>query len=232
MTLNLDAANGNQQHAANGTQQRYGLDQIESALAGGYADLARIATELRQLHEEYCEQARVNLATLVEENQELHRRLSEKDGQYSDTAVDARLPAVMQELQSLKAENHRLRRDLGEREALLEEQRQEAAPPEAGDLESFEAELNRYRQQLAADRQKLNVELQHIRQRNEELDEATREMEMEFSRERAELARERTRLERLREEVRAELERVQRDMPMRESMMSVHRLRESIAQQK
>jgi DNA repair exonuclease SbcCD ATPase subunit len=223
MTLDLGAVAGN--------QQPYGLDQLESVLAERHGDLTRVATDLRQLYEDYCERVRVNLATLVEENEGLRRPLAENDRPGSDTVVDT-LPEVVQELEKLKAENHRLRRGLQENEELLEELRREAAPREAVDLESFEAELNRYRQQLEADRQKVNAELQHLRTRNEELDEATREMEMEFSRERAELARERTKLERLREEVRAELDRMQRDVPMRESMMSVHRLRESITQQK
>ena len=62
-----------------------------------------------------------------------------------------------------------------------------------------------------------------MRDRNAELDEATREMEMEMSRERADLARERTRLERLRDEVKADLERMQRDGGVRESLAGVQR---------
>jgi DNA repair exonuclease SbcCD ATPase subunit len=220
--------------AVSGNQQPYGLDALESALAEKHGDLAQVAADLRQLNEEFCERARVNLATLVEENEGLRRLLAEKEAN-SGTVADANpldLDAV-QEFEKLRAENQRLRRGLEEKEELLDGLRREAeAPREAVDLESFEAELNRYRQQLESDRQKVNAELQHLRTRNEELDEATREMEMEFSRERAELARERTKLERLREEVRAELERMQRDVPMRESMMSVHRLRESITQHK
>jgi hypothetical protein len=212
-----------------GSRQRNGLDQLESALAERHADLAHIAADLRQLYERYCEQARSNLATRVEENEALRGKLAQPA---NDTVVDAKAPELLEELQEQKAENQRLRRDLQENEQLLAELRQEAGPREAADLDSFEAELNRYRQQLEADRQKVNAELQHLRTRNEELDEATREMEMEFSRERADLARERTKLERLREEVRAELERVQRDLPMRESMMSVHGLRESLRQQR
>jgi DNA repair exonuclease SbcCD ATPase subunit len=224
MTLDLDAVAGN--------QQPHGLDQLESVLADRHEDLTRVATDLRQLYEDYCTQARVSVATLVRENEELRRLLGENGREEVDTVVDPRLPEVLQEVEKLRAENHHLRRGLQEKEELLDELRREAEPREAVDLESFEAELNRYRQQLEADRQKVNAELQHLRTRNEELDEATREMEMEFSRERAELARERTKLERLREEVRAELERMQRDVPMRESMMSVNRLRDSITQRK
>jgi len=210
-------------------QQPGELNQLESALAERHDELARVVTDLRHLYETYCEKARADVSILTEENAGLRQALAEKEQQESDTDVDARPPEVLQEIDSLKAENHGLRQRLQEREDLLDELRQEAeAPREAFDVESYESELNRYRQQLEADRQKLNAEMQQLRTRNEEVDEATREMEMEFSRERAELARERTRLERLREEVRAELEHMQRGTPMRESMMSVHRLRESI----
>jgi hypothetical protein len=57
-------------------------------------------------------------------------------------------------------------------------------------------------------------------------------MEMAMSKERAELARERMRLDRLREEVRGELERMQRDNPMRESLATVSKLREEINSKK
>ena len=109
---------------------------------------------------------------------------------------------------------------------------QPAGAPENVDLESFEAELNQYRQQLESDRAKLNKEIEHLRIATRELDEATREMEMAMSKERAELARERIRLDRLREEVRNELERVQRDAGMRESLAPVNKLREEINQKK
>ncbi len=97
-------------------------------------------------------------------------------------------------------------------------------------MESFEAELHQERQHLEAERAKFNKEIDQLRLRNAELDEATREMEMEMSKERAELARERIRLDRLREEVRNEVERVQRDAPIRESLASVNKLREEITQ--
>ena len=107
-----------------------------------------------------------------------------------------------------------------------------AEPASEADVDSIEAELNEFRKQLEVDRQKLNAEIQQIRTRNEELDEATREMEMEMSRERAELARERQRLERLRDEVKVDLERLQRDGGMRESLAPVQRLREEMHNKK
>ena len=109
------------------------------------------------------------------------------------------------------------------------------------DLDSYEAELNQYRQQLESDRAKLNKEIEQLRSRNEELDAATRarmdknaEMSKEHSRS---LARERIRLDRLaREEVRSELQngpRSWRRHGMRESLAPVvSKLREEITQKK
>ncbi len=59
------------------------------------------------------------------------------------------------------------------------------AVPENVDLDAFEAELRKERQQLEVDRGKLTKELEQLRARNVELDEATREMEMEMSKERS-----------------------------------------------
>jgi hypothetical protein len=207
-------------------------DQFEAALVERHAELTRVLADLRELQEDYRDRMLADLTALVEENEGLRRALAEKVPA-GNSVIDGRFVEVAQELDALKVENQCLNQRLREKEDLLAALQQEsAAPREPIDVESYEAELNRFRQQLEADRQKANAELQQLRTRNEELDEATREMEMEFSRERAELARERTRLERLREEVRLELERTQRDTSMRDSLMSVHRLRESISQQK
>jgi DNA repair exonuclease SbcCD ATPase subunit len=209
------------------------LRQLEASLAERHAELAHVVNELGQLYNVFAERSRTDIATLINENEGLRKELVEKDQRASDTVSDAGFPEFLQELELFKEENQRLRELLQEKQELLEEARRDAeAPREPIDLDSYEAELHRDRQQLEADRQKLNKELQQVRLRNEDLDEARREMEMEFSRERADLARERTRLERLREEVRAELERFQRDGGVRESLMSVHRLRESIAKEK
>ena len=64
--------------------------------------------------------------------------------------------------------------------------------------------------------------------RNAEVDESVRDMEMDMSRERAELARERTRLDRLRDEVRIEMERLEGNVPVRESLVGVQKLREEM----
>jgi adenylate cyclase len=165
-------------------------------------------------------------------------------------------------VEELRKDNDLLRLLLDEKEQVLEQLRQElqsrqgepgqgdpgqrqpdqgdpgqgqpAAPRSAHslDLDSYEAELNRDRQQLEAERGKLNQEIEQLRVRNEELDGATREMEMEMSKERADLARERVRLDRLREEIRSEVERVQRDAGIRETLAPVHKLREELAQKK
>ena len=69
-----------------------------------------------------------------------------------------------------------------------------------------------------------------LRERNKELDEAIREMEMEMSKERAELGRERIRLERVRDEVKADSERLQRELAVRDSMAPVQKLRDELMQ--
>lgn len=144
------------------------------------------------------------------------------------------------QIAKLRQDNEQLRKLVGDKDKMLQErdkqvselqrrlERSGSAASEAVDLETYEAELNRYRQQLDSDRARLTGEMDALRQRNAELDEATREMEMEMSRERAELARERMRLDRLRDEVRSEMERMQREAGVRESLASVHKLREEM----
>jgi pSer/pThr/pTyr-binding forkhead associated (FHA) protein len=142
-------------------------------------------------------------------------------------------PASNVALEKLKAENECLSQLLQSKEQEIGTLKKDATPVAPGtlresDLENYEAELNQYRRQLDTDRAKLNVEIEQVRQRNVELDESVRDMEMDMSRERAELARERMRLDRLREEVRIEMERLQRDGGVRESLVSVQKLREEM----
>ncbi len=149
------------------------------------------------------------------------------------------------ELAKLRAENELLKKLMEEKNQLLEEMAQanieaprepaplsEAplieAPKSSGDLERYESELNDFRRQLEEDRNKLNSECEMLRERNTELDEAIREMEMELSKERAELARERMRLERVREEVKSDMEKLQREASVRETMAPVQKLRDEI----
>jgi hypothetical protein len=133
---------------------------------------------------------------------------------------------------SLRAENVLLKQLLEEKNRFVEESllKSQQAPKTASDLERYEAELNDFRRQLETDRTELNAEVEMLRDRNKELDEAFREMEMEMSKERAELARERMRLERVREEVKADTERLQRELAVRDSMAPVQKLRDELAQ--
>src|SRR5438552_979400 len=128
-----------------------------------------------------------------------------------------------------------LRKELQEREALIEELR--ASPPEAPVASlagvsdrDYEAELTEYRRELEGDRQRLNEEIQQLRARNAELDEAARDAELQLSRERAQLARERVQLDRMREEIRQELERAERDAGVRERLVAVDRLKGEMAE--
>jgi pSer/pThr/pTyr-binding forkhead associated (FHA) protein len=227
-------------------KQRFALDQAETALLEQRTELAHILNELREIKVTPQAAPESDSRGLAQENEELRRMLGEYESRLAQVETPSSQPAEpCQELEGLKGENELLRRLLEEKETYLEElrnhvpaptmnQTQIAAPVPAGngDLESYEAELNRYRQQLEVDRAKLNKEIDQLRLRNEELDQATREMEMEMSKERAEFARERIRLDRLREEVRTELERAQRDASVRESLAPVTKLREELTQKK
>jgi hypothetical protein len=187
--------------------------------------------DLRKMHDAIRSQKNADVQALLEENERLKMQLSESAG----NAAGEPSPKLLDEIKELQEENLRLRDLLQEQRELLEELKNAPAaraPRDNADLENFETELNRYQQELEADRQKLDEETEQIKVRSQELDEATREMEMEFSRERAELARERTRLERLREEVRVETERMQRDGSVRESLVSVQRLRDGMNQKR
>jgi chromosome segregation ATPase len=206
-------------------------EQAEKSLREQRAELVRMMADLRKMHDSIRSQKNADVQALLDENERLKIQLAHSPA----GAAGEPSPKLRAEIKELQEENLRLRDLLQEQRELLEELKNApaAAPPRDNvDLDNYEAELNRYQQQLEADRQKLDEERQQIKVRNQELDEATREMEMEFSRERAELARERTRLERLREEVRVETERLQRDSGVRESLISVHRLREGINQKR
>jgi pSer/pThr/pTyr-binding forkhead associated (FHA) protein len=197
-------------------KQRAALAQAEASLREQRAELGRMMADLRELQEairgqQGHEGAGADVG-LKAENELLKQLLQEKEEVIAAVLAKAASEPVPQPAPPQTA------------------QPQAAAPPGNLDLEHYETELNQYRQQLDTDRAKLNAEIDQLRARNHELDEATREMEMEMSRERAELGRERTRLDRLRDEVRSELERVQRDSSVRESLAPVQKLREEMTQ--
>lgn len=170
---------------------------------------------------------------LQSENHFLRQLLEVQNSTPAPAPVTVADPAQAQEIETL----HHVLQQKDEEITTLKKQAAAAAnasrgPLREADLENYETELNQFRQQLEKDRNKLNAEIEQLRSRNAELDEAVREMEMEMSRERAELARERTRLDRLREEVRLEMERVQREGPVRESLVNVNKLREEMTQRR
>mgnify|MGYP002784869129 CR=1 FL=1 len=195
-------------------------------------EVERLAVENQQLRAElqsapppvHAEDIGAKIEDLRAEIELLHEELKLKDEQLhllAETSPD---------VEALRAENHLLKQLLEEKDA--ETPMAAAAPAGApktdGDLERYEAELNEFRRQLEADRSKIKAEVEVLRERNKELDEAVREMEMEMSKERAELARERIRLERLREEVKADMERMQREASVRDSLAPVQKLRDEI----
>jgi pSer/pThr/pTyr-binding forkhead associated (FHA) protein len=174
---------------------------------------------------------RAEIALLSEELQNKEQIIQEFQQHQAGLSRDSEFGA---ELEQLRAENGLLKQLLEEKDSSAEPAEPHIPQPPKGedDLERYENELNEYRRQLDTDRDKLNREVGSLRERNKELDEAIREMEMEMSKERAELARERMRLERVREEVKNDMERLQRELAVRDSMAPVQKLRDEITQKK
>lgn len=218
--------------------QRTAVAQAEAVLREQRSALARMMADLGNLQETIKRQQGGDVQALSAENDDLRHRLADAEQRLLQATTAADTTAHAQ-LDDLRAENASLHTLLAEKDRALKDLKKmvdtkPAAKPAVSerDLESYEAELNQYRQQLEADRTKLKTEIEQLRLRNAELDEATREMEMEMSKERAELARERIRLDRLRDEVRTEMERMQRDASMRDSLAGVHKLRDEMNQKK
>ncbi len=168
------------------------------------------------------------LAALRAENETLQQILQQRLLEPTESPAPQISPADQERIDAQERELNQLRAEVERLSQLNQPQYPSPASGDEGDLESYEAELNRFRHQLEKDRAALNKEMETVRARNAELDEAIREMEMEMSRERAEMARERTRLERMRDEIKAEMERIQRDGGVRESLASFQRLREEM----
>jgi peptidoglycan hydrolase CwlO-like protein len=189
-------------------QLRILVQQFEDKAAstsGGGDDLTRALNDLR---------AEVDL---------LNEDLASKEKILSDLKQGG-------DAEPLRTENDLLKNLLEDKSRLVEELSAKQTPKTENDLERYETELNDLRRQLENDRKKLNKEVEMLRDRNKELDEAIREMEMEMSKERAELGRERMRLERVRDEVKADAERLQRELAVRDSMAPVQKLRDELMQ--
>ncbi len=219
-------------------------------------DLRRQAKpDIRALHDEIEGLKRENeelrskpaeTQELLDENDRLRQQVQQMDELRSEINLlheelerteaklhDVQVPPASDDsnaIAALAAENEDLKRIVAEKARLIEELEAEGpgAEKSESDLTRYESELNVFRRQLEGDRAKLNKEVEMLRERNQELDEAVREMEMELSKERAELARERIRLERVREEVKGDMERLQREAAMRDSMASVQKLRDEL----
>jgi DNA repair exonuclease SbcCD ATPase subunit len=168
----------------------------------------------------------------------LQQLVAQRDQEIAE--LNQRLGATPQpdnQTETDQAEVDALRKELQEREALIEELRASRSEAPVATLagvtdRDYEAELTEYRREIEADRQKLNEEIQHLRARNAELNEAAREAELQLSRERAQLARERAQLDRMREEIRQELERAEREAGVRERLVAVERLKGEMAERK
>jgi pSer/pThr/pTyr-binding forkhead associated (FHA) protein len=211
------------------------MDTVSGEMKELGEEVARLSRENAELREQRptvdqssaaVEQLHAEIALLRAELQSKDHLLRESELRTASTQNDASI----NELEQLRAENDLLKQ-------ILEEKASSEALPARddigeNDLEQYESELNEYRRQLDSERTALNHELGTLRERNKELDEAIREMEMELSKERAELARERIRLERIREEVKIDMERLQREVAVRDSMAPVQKLRDELVQKK
>lgn len=211
--------------------QRRSMSEAEVALREERAELARMMGDLRQMQEALRSQAQES-GPLKVELDHLKKLLAQREQQFQALQASGPDPNLLKDLESLRAENQQMRQMLQEKDQLLVTERQrvvrESSERAQTDIENYETELNEYRRQLETDREKLAQEIEAMRDRQAELDDMTRDMEMEFSRERAKLGQERTRLERLREEVKSDLERMQRESGLRESLAPLTRLREEL----
>lgn len=236
-------------------QQENAVRAHKAELARMMAELKKLQEELRKQAKGDLRGLQDELAKVQAENAEL-RTLLENGGGEASPEVDelrAQVKLLQDELENkeqglvelrevpsagqlhdsanLRAENELLKKLLEEKNQILDEltTSSEQAPKTEGDLETYEAELNEFRRQLESDRNKLNAEVELLRERNKELDEAVREMEMEMSKERADLARERMRLERVREEIKTDMEKLQREASVRDSLAPVQKLRDEMS---
>jgi pSer/pThr/pTyr-binding forkhead associated (FHA) protein len=192
---------------------RAGLDEI--AQSGAAPDHAEVESQFELLRDQI---------------QLLRDELDAKEAILRDLQDTPHAGGDPAEAAKLRSENELLKKLLEEKNQFIAGQsiQAPAAPKTEGDLERYETELNEFRRQLEGDRNKLNREVEILRERNKELDEAIREMEMEMSKERAELARERMRLERVREEVKTDMEKMQREAAVRDSMAPLQKLRDEL----
>jgi hypothetical protein len=190
--------------------QREGTLRTETALREQRTALVRLLAELKQLHEAALGQENVDLAAARRENVQLQQLLADLQ-----TPPPPQQGNPTGDLDQLRRQLEELGRLLADRDTLIEQLRQTAAAsapaPQSQALESYEAELNRFRLQLEGEKTTFQEEVGEFRTRCADLDRTNRETELAMSRERAELARERARLERVREEVRLEAERAQRE---------------------
>ena len=140
----------------------HGTSQTAS-LKSQRADLARMISELRELQASIKKQQGTDVQALIEENETLRRLVHELEQSRGAPA----------DLTEIKGENELLHQLLQEKDQQIAELSQlineravaDTSPtvPEDVDLDAFEAELRKERQQLEADRAKLTTELEQLR---------------------------------------------------------------------
>ncbi len=168
------------------------------------------------------------MAALEAQAQQWHAELAaarDKMQEEADTTTST--------VQELKAISESLRREIGDRDVVLEKLRrqvdQQSAQTNVEHSGSYERELNQFRVELEQDRQELNEQICQLQVRQAEMESAAREAELQMSRERAAIAREKAELTRLRDEIRMTKDRTAREGGLRERLSNIHRLKQELA---
>jgi pSer/pThr/pTyr-binding forkhead associated (FHA) protein len=177
---------------------------------------------------EQCQAAQAELAALEAQAQQRQTELADARDK-AQTEADTTTSTVRE----LKAISESLRRELQDRDVVLEKLRrqvdQQSAQTNIEHSGSYERELNQFRVELEQDRQELNEQICQLQVRQAEMESAAREAELQMSRERATIARERAELTRLRDEIRMTKDRTAREGGLRDRLSNIHRLKQELA---
>ena len=218
-------------------RQRSRLPEPSSSSPTHEADAGRVAqlesevTRLRAEAQRWREQNRGLQAESADHDAQARQRQVELAAE-RDKARDE-TNAASSQVQELQTIGESLRREIHDRDVLLEKLRrqlnQETAPVDLEHSGSYERELNAFRLELEADRRELNEQLCQLQVRQAEMEATARDAEVQMSRERAVIARERAELTRLRDEIRLTKDRSVREGGVRDRLANLHRLKQQLA---
>jgi pSer/pThr/pTyr-binding forkhead associated (FHA) protein len=178
--------------------------------------------------QEQCQALQAELAARETASQERQTELgAERDKARLEADASA---STIQELQAI---GESLRREIQDRDVVLEKLRRQVDQQESEvNLEhsgGYERELHAFRLEIESDRRDLNEQICQLQVRQAEMETASREAELQMSRERAQIARERAELTRLRDEIRMNRERTSREGGLRDRLANIHRLKQELA---